>query len=35
MLYVKDTIPHRLLKEHSGVHMGIDYLTIENISEIH
>ena len=29
MLYVKDSIHHRLLKEHSGVHMGIDYLTVE------
>ena len=29
MLYVKDSIPHRLLKEHSGVYMGIDYLTVE------
>ena len=34
MLYVKGTIPNRLLEENSGVHMGIDYLTID-ISEIH
>ena len=29
MIYVKDCIPHRLIKEHTGIHMGIEFMTIE------
>ena len=29
MVYINDSIPHRLLKEYTGAHMGIDYMTIE------
>ena len=29
MLYIKDSIPHRLLNDYSGVYMGIEYLTVE------
>ena len=29
MVYIKDCIPHRLLKDFSGSHEGIDYLTFE------
>ena len=29
MIYVNDSIPHRLLKEHSGEFEGIDFLTLE------
>ena len=29
MVYINDSIPHRLVKEYTGVYMGIDYMTIE------
>ena len=29
VLYVKDSNPHRLLSEHSGVHIGIGYLVVK------
>ena len=29
MIYVKDSIPHRILKEHTGVVEGIEYMSIE------
>ena len=29
MIYVKDCIPHRLIKEHTGIHMGVEFMTIE------
>lgn len=29
MMYVKDTIPHRVLKEHSGEKYSIDFITLE------
>ena len=29
MVYIKDCIPHRLMKDFSGSYKGIDYLTLE------
>ena len=29
MIYVKDSIPHRIVKEHTGVVQGIEYMSIE------
>ena len=29
MIYIKDSIPHRILKEHTGVVEGIEYMSIE------
>ena len=29
MVYINDSVPHRLVKEYTGVYMGIDYMTIE------
>ena len=29
MIYVKDCIPHRLIKEHTGLHMGVEFMIIE------
>ena len=29
MVYINDSIQHRLVKEYTGVYMGIDYMTIE------
>ena len=29
MIYVKDCIPHRLINEHTGIHMGVEFMTIE------
>ena len=31
MMYINDNIPHRLLKQFSGIYHGIDYLTFEII----
>ena len=31
MVYIKDSLPHRLLSDHSGVYEGIDYLSFELI----
>ena len=29
MIYVNDCIPHRLIKDHTGVHLGVEFMTIE------
>ena len=29
MIYINDGIPHRLLKDCTGVHMGVEFMTIE------
>ena len=29
MIYINDCIPHRLLKDYMGVHMGVEFMTIE------
>ena len=33
MMYINDNIPHRLLKQFSGLYHGIDYLTFEIIAK--
>ena len=33
MMYINDTIPHRLLKQFSGIYHGIDFLTFEIITK--
>ena len=29
MIYINDGIPHRMLKDYTGVHMGVEFMTIE------
>ena len=30
MIYVIDCLPNRLIKEHTGIHMGVEFMTIES-----